>query len=337
MNDRIERLKAQVLAREYRQYRRDVSKSILDECSKGHLTWVQRSARLIHRLCEAQEVVIPADERIVFTLTTGKALQAPVPQRDEERITQAGKWIYSPINNICADWQMVLSQGLLGRRHVAVETQQRLANDAEAVEFCTCAIETIDAILALAARYADTARELGKSDLADILSWVPAHAPRGFQEALQALRLCHSMIWLSGHHHVGLGRFDQYMWPYLQADLEAGRLDIEEAEELLAEFFISLNKDTDLYSGVQQGDNGQSLMLGGVKRDGSDAVNELTHMVLRVSRDLSMIDPKINLRVNANTDLELLKLATELTKKGLGFPQYSNDDVVIPALVAHGY
>ena len=50
-----------------------------------------------------------------------------------------------------------------------------------------------------------------------------------------------------------------------------------------------------------------------------------------------MIDPKINLRVSAATDLNLLCLATELTRKGLGFPQYCNDDVVIPGLAAHGY
>ena len=50
-----------------------------------------------------------------------------------------------------------------------------------------------------------------------------------------------------------------------------------------------------------------------------------------------MIDPKINLRIDPDTDLDLLCLATELTRKGLGFPQYSNDDVVIPGLVAHGY
>jgi formate C-acetyltransferase len=88
---------------------------------------------------------------------------------------------------------------------------------------------------------------------------------------------------------------------------------------------------------VQQGDNGQSLTLGGVTPNGDSAVNELTRMVLRVSRDLAMIDPKINLRISAQTDLDLLSLATELTRIGLGFPQYSNDDVVIPALVSHGY
>jgi formate C-acetyltransferase len=60
-------------------------------------------------------------------------------------------------------------------------------------------------------------------------------------------------------------------------------------------------------------------------------------MVLRVSRDVAMIDPKINLRISTETDLDLLSLATELTRIGLGFPQYSNDDVIIPALVAHRY
>ncbi|HEX9090950.1 MAG TPA: pyruvate formate lyase family protein, partial [Anaerolineales bacterium] len=191
--------------------------------------------------------------------------------------------------------------------------------------------------LGLAARYAETARREGREDMTAILEHVPAYPARNFHEALQALRLCHAVVWLSGHYHVGLGRFDQYMWPYLCSDLQTGQLTIESAEELLAEFFISLNKDSDLYPGVQQGDNGQSLTLGGVTPEGASAVNELTRMTLRVSRDLAMIDPKINLRISAQTDLDLLCLATELTRIGLGFPQYSNDDVVIPALMSHGY
>jgi formate C-acetyltransferase len=195
----------------------------------------------------------------------------------------------------------------------------------------------MDAVLALAKRYADAARAMGRDEIAGILERVPAYPPRSFHEALQSLRLLHAVVWLSGHYHVGLGRFDQYMWPYLKADLESGRLNENQAADLLAEFFISLNKDSDLYPGVQQGDNGQTITLGGVDREGRPSVNKLTYLALQVSRDVSMIDPKINLRISAATDLDLLTLATELTRKGLGFPQYSNDDVVIPALAAHGY
>jgi formate C-acetyltransferase len=288
-------------------------------------------------MCEAQEVVILPEERIVFTRTTGKV--PPVYSETQQRTLTAGCELHElgPISNICADWEMILSQGLLSRRKVALASRERLQNDPKAVEFLDCAIETIDAVLDLAHRYAETASQNQRHDVARILYRVPAQPASTFREALQALRLCHAVLWLGGHYHCGLGRFDQYMWPYLKKDLDLGRLDINDAEQLLAEFFLSLNKDSDLYPGIQQGDNGQSLMLGGVKRDGSSGVNELTYMVLRVARGVGMIDPKINLRVSRDTSLDLLELAAELTQIGLGFPQYSNDDVVIPGLVAHGY
>ena len=363
MNERLEKLEQRVRDGEHKRLRQIAPPNILAECERENLSWVQRNARLTRRMCEAERVVIEPDERIVFTRTLPSVPNVYSPE-DWTRLT-ANHTLHElgPISNICADWGMVLSQGLLGRRQVALETRasviarsreafgdeaistsdvgdcfaKNARNDKSVIEFLDAAIETIDAMLALAVRYAQAARDLGRVDLADILDHVPALRPRTFHEALQSLHLLHAVVWLSGHYHVGLGRFDQYMWQFLQADLDAGQIDIAGAEELLAEFFISLNKDSDLYPGVQQGDNGQSMMLGGVTRDGRDAVNELTRMCLRVSRDVAMIDPKINLRISAKTNLGLLSLATELTRIGLGFPQYSNDDVVIPALVAHGY
>lgn len=88
---------------------------------------------------------------------------------------------------------------------------------------------------------------------------------------------------------------------------------------------------------MQQGDNGQSLVLGGLNPDGTDSYNLLSDMCLRASMELKLIDPKINLRVHKNTDLSIYEKGTHLTKQGLGFPQYSNDDIIIPALCAWGY
>ncbi|MCX6992157.1 MAG: pyruvate formate-lyase [Kiritimatiellaeota bacterium] len=338
MNERIGQMKARVRAGEHRALRRKITVDVLSECEEEGLSWPWRAARLIRRQCEAEQVVIDPREKIVFTRTLPAVIPPIYKPEDWARLT-AGRTLHElgPISNICADWGLVLSQGLLGRKSAAMAALQRFAGDKAAVEFLECAVETIDAVLALAARYAVAARRMGRPDLADILERTPAHAPRSFHAALQALRLLHAVVWLGGHYHVGLGRLDQYLWPYLKADLDSGRLDVPAAEELLAEFFIALNKDSDLYPGVQQGDNGQTITLGGVTRAGRDAVNDLTHMVLRVSRDLAMIDPKINLRITPQTDLDLLGLAAELTRKGLGFPQYSNDEVVIPGLVAHGY
>ncbi|MGD0707128.1 MAG: pyruvate formate lyase family protein [Anaerolineaceae bacterium] len=338
MNERLEELKRRTRNGEQKAFRRLEPISVLEECEAENLSWPKRVARLMVRQCEAETVVIGTDEQIVFTRTVPAAIPELYSPADWARIT-AGRTLHEsgPINNLSPDWDMVLSQGLLDRKQAALASRKKNCNDPEAVEFLDCAIESIDAVLALAGSYAAEAHRLRRIDLAEMLEQVPAYAPRTFHEALQSLRLLQAVIWLTGHYQVGLGRLDQYLWPYLKADLDSGRLDKSEAYDLLAEFFISLNKDSDLYPGVQQGDNGQTITLGGVTPDGQSAVNELTYLALQASRDVSMIDPKVNLRISADTDLELLSLATELTRKGLGFPQYSNDDVVIPALVAHGY
>ncbi len=342
LSDRLVGMRDRVRRGDHLQWRQAQSPDVLSECEALGLSGMQRSARLTRRMCEAELPVIAPDERIVFTRTLPAV--PPVYSKAEWEAIKCDGCVHElgTIGNICADWGMVLSTGLLGRRELALETRQRREEDApraraEAVAFLDGAIETIDAVLDLTARYADTAIAQDRPEIAEILRQVPARPARTFWEALQALRLLQAVVWLSGHNHVGLGRFDQYMWPYLQADLEAGRETMDSAGELLAEFFLSLNKDSDLYPGVQQGDNGQTLTLGGVRPDGGDGVNGLTWLALEVALATNVIDPKINLRINPDTDLALLELATDLTRKGLGFPQYSNDAVVIPALVAHGY
>ena len=290
LSGRIAEMRRRVREGEHRRQRQAAGVSVLAECEAEGLSWMRRAARLTRRMCEAERVVIYPDEQILFTRTL-PAVPALYSDEDWDRLF-AGRTRHElgPISNICADWGAVLADGLAGRRAVALATRQRLRDDAEAVEFLDSAGETIDAVLGLAARYAAGARAMGREELAALLERVPAGPARTFHEALQALRLCHAVVWLSGHYHVGLGRLDQYLWPYLDADLRAGRLDLPAAEDLLAEFFIALNKDSDLYPGVQQGDNGQSLMLGGVTRDGADAVNPLTTMVLRVARAVALIE-----------------------------------------------
>ncbi len=346
MNQRLEDMKVSIRAGEHHALRKTTPVQIVEECSAENLSWMRRSARLTVRQCQAETPVIAAGEQIAFTRTLPATIPALYSSEEYAGMT-AGRTLHElgPISNICADWGKALSRGVRGLVHTAQASLERWQNwprvsDAEradAIEFLECSIEILQAVLDLSMRYAAHARSQDRADLAAILDHVPANPPRTFHEALQSLRLLHAVAWLSGHYHVGLGRFDQYMWPYLQADLESERLSETGAYDLLAEFFISLNKDSDLYPGVQQGDNGQTITLGGVDRNGKQSINRLTRLVLEVSRDLAMIDPKVNLRITEETDLDLLSLATELTRKGLGFPQYSNDNIVIPGLVAHGY
>jgi pyruvate-formate lyase len=339
MNERLSGLRARTREGHFARYRQATSPELVSECEREGLSWSMRRARLTRRMCEAEQVVIEPDERIVFTRTLCR-IPDVYSASDLAALTE-GRTLHEGgnINNVCADWGLVVGQGLARRREIALETRARALalGVTEAVEFSDAAVETIDAVMALAERYASEARRMGRDEVAGVLEHVPARGARTFHEALQSLRILHAIVWLSGHHHVGLGRLDQYLWPYLAADLESGRLDEAGAEELLAEFFIALNRDSDLYPGIQQGDNGQSMTLGGTTRAGDAAVNPLTWLALRVARDVGLIDPKVNLRISSATDQSLLELATELTRKGLGFPQYANDDVVTPALASHGY
>jgi len=219
-------------------------------------------------------------------------------------------------------------------------TDEAGANRAHSKRFYHCVVESIDAVLDLCDRYAQAAADLGgvgQPELAERLHRVPRTGAKNFLEALQMFRILHFTLWCEGEYHNTIGRFDQFMFPYLARDLETGALTREAAYDLLLEFFITFNKDSDLYPGVQQGDNGQSLMLGGLTPDGTDGFNELSEMCLRASKELKLIDPKINLRVHRDTPLSVYELGTELTREGLGFPQYANDDVVIPGLMEKGY
>ena len=239
------------------------------------------------------------------------------------------------LNNFTPDYEWALTNGLESVRQMLIGRREEAPSDRK--DFFSGAIEHIDAVYAIADQYREYAREQGNEMLYGALCVVPRHAAADYYQALVFMKLLIYTMRASNVYHVTLGRFDQYMYPYFKKDMEQGIYTRETALELVEDFFLSFNKDSDLYIGVQQGDNGQSMVLGGRLPDGSEGFNELSELCLLASRNLGLIDPKINLRVSARTPLSIYEKGTELTRVGLGFPQYSNDDVVIEGLTRLGY
>lgn len=237
--------------------------------------------------------------------------------------------------NLAPNYRKVLSVGFFGLRD---EIENRLASetDEKKLEFGKWMLTELDECIKGCEYMRELARTAGNERLYKALLHVPFYPARSFFEACVAIKACMYFLRIQRIPHIGLGRFDQYMYPIYQRDIENG-VSKEELFETIEAFFISLNFDTDLYPGVQLGDNGQSIVLGGRNIDGSTAYNELSEACMRASLELSLIDPKVNLRIDKNTPKEILILGTLLTKQGLGFPQYSNDDIVIPALISQGY
>lgn len=294
-----------------------------------------RAALLLEAMVCNEEPVIFDGELIVATRTISR-VPSYFTDREWEDIGK-GHYLHENgmLSNISPDWNIALDEGLdsiKNRYAAAISTP-----DAHGRLFAESAVKSLEALQTLVSKYEKCASQKGDAALAGVLRNVRTKAPSTFREALQLLRFVHFGLWESGCYHNTLGRFDQYMYRFFRSDIDSGRLTKEQAYELLLSFFLSCNKDSDLYPGMQQGDNGQSLVLGGRDADGNTLFNELSEMCLEASYDLCLIDPKINLRVDSKTPLRIYELGARLTKRGLGFPQYNNDDVVVPGLIRKGY
>jgi len=242
---------------------------------------------------------------------------------------------FKGMGNVTPNYYKVLTTGF-NKLIEEIKISVNSCTDENKIRFGNDMIFQLEECIDFSAKYRDFAKKSGNIKLYNALLNVPCKPAESFYEACVFLKLCVFFLRLTSVDHLGFGRFDQYMYPFYLKDKEKGVTD-EEILETIEEFFISLNRDTDLYNGVQQGDNGQSMVLGGCDENGNDKYNELSKMCLQASLELNLIDPKINLRVNKNTPDELYEFATLLTKQGLGFPQYCNDDVVIPGLIKLGY
>lgn len=340
MNGRIEvLLDRYIVKKEQKKFRKNIDDAyeLARQFQGKQLSDLERSVRRLEYALEQEEPVVFLDERFALLRTVPVNYEIFTEQEFEKirgthYIHEQGK-----VCNINPDYRKLMNVGFGRKREEIRERIEDNGEDSQKQEELRAFIRILDAVEAFAKKYGEEAEKIGNTEVAEMFRQIPGREPRTFQEALQFLRLLHYCLWCSFNYHNMFGRFDQYMYPYYKADMEAGRIDRGEALELLEEFFICCNKDSDLYPGMQQGDNGQSMVLGGMNPDGSESFNELSELCLQASLELKLIDPKINLRVNKKTPLSVYEMGTKLTRQGLGFPQYSNDDVVIPCLKAWGY
>ncbi len=319
MTERIQLLLNTLNQREYRKNR--VDKQIdLAPLMEGKDEMMISVLRVTEMLRNETPVYIENDD-MGFHRTIINVPTIPMPQD------------HCGVGNLIPNYKRVMSTGFDA---VVEDIKERMKTATEEQnKFYSAILYTIDAIFEYVDRY--TAFVKDKNDrLYQALQQVPHREARTFYEACVFLKIITFTIRCNDIALLPLGCFDRYMYSYFENDRKNGVSD-EELFETLENLFIALNFDTDLYRGVQQGDNGQSMVLGGINHDGVYEFNDLAHMCLDASLELNLIDPKINIRVNKDTPYELYVKGTHLTKQGMGFPQYCNDDVVIPGLVSVGY
>jgi len=339
MNERLREMRDAMLDGSYHHYRQpadpEYDKAFTESlAARGLSPALRASARLADVLRREKPTIIPG-EMITMTRTVTTVPEIFTPDEREARAAAHRIHELGKVCNVSPAYAPVIAEGLEPSRARAVAG---LSNgDPAHHDFLQAVVESIDAVLEFADRYAEEATRQGRTDLAEVLTRATRTGAKTLLEAMQVFRVLHFALWTSYNYHNTIGRFDLDFWPYLEADLREGRLTEESAFDVVTEFFLSFNRDSDLYPGVQQGDNGQSFVLSGVDPDGKPVWNMLTDLSLKASLELGLIDPKLNLRVSNQTSLPEYVKGTELTARGLGFPQYSNDDIVIPGLVDLGY
>lgn len=125
MVKRLKEMRDRIRDREQRKWRQDRAPDLITECEAEGLSWMMRAARLTHRQCEAERPIIEPDQRIVFTRTVPVVPPIYNPDDWERLFSGRSRHELGPISNICADWGLVLSQGLLSRRAVALDNQNK--------------------------------------------------------------------------------------------------------------------------------------------------------------------------------------------------------------------
>ena len=212
-----------------------------------------------------------------------------------------------------------------------------------------------DALIANAARHADKALQLAEEEqdpqrkrelhrIADVCSHVPARAPRDFWEALQYYWFVHLGVTteLNPWDAFCPGKLDQHLFRFYEMGLKDGTLTREQALELLQCMWIKFNNQpAPPKVGVTAAESGTytdfaQINTGGVKADGSDAVNEVTYLILDVIEEMRLLQPSSSIQVSKKNPDRFVKRAAKIIRTGFGQPSVFNTDLIVQELIRAG-
>lgn len=190
----------------------------------------------------------------------------------------------------------------------------------------------------------DNIRKAELAEMAGICRYVPANAPRTFHEALQYYWFVHIGVIteVNPWDSFNPGRLDQHLLPFYRKEIAEGSLTEEKAKEILQSFWIKFNnhpappkigvtaKESNTYTDFTL------INLGGVREDGSDAVNELTYLILDVIEEMRLLQPGTMVQVSKKNPDQYIRRFLKIIKTGYGQPSVFNTDAIIQEMLRVG-
>ena len=226
-------------------------------------------------------------------------------------------------------------------------------DDLDKIYFYKSVIDTTEGVMAYARRMSQYAAELAAKEtnpqrkeellkISEVNARVPAHKPETFWEAIQAVWTIESLLPVEENQTgMSIGRVDQYMYPYYKADLDAGRMNNFQAFELAGCMLIKMSEmmwitsegGSKFFAGYQPFVN---MCVGGLTRDGRDATNELTYLLMDAVRHVKIYQPSLACRINNKSPQKYMKKIVDVVRSGMGFPACHFDDTHIKMMLAKG-
>ena len=275
----------------------------------------------------------------------------------EHNIFTPGNYFYNGVGHVTVKYGEVLAIGFSGIKAKAQAELDKLCladgDYQKKSRFLEAVMISCDAAIEYARRYArlalkeaeectDPVRKRELLQIAQNCANVPEKGATGFYEACQSFWFVQQLLQIeSSGHSISPGRFDQYMYPYYQKDMESGKITREFAQELMDCIWVKLNdlnkcRDAASAEGFAGYSLFQNLIAGGQNEEGIDVTNDLSFMSIQASIHVFLPQPSLSVRVWNGTPHEFLIRAAELTRTGIGLPAYYNDEVIIPSLMSRG-
>lgn len=258
--------------------------------------------------------------------------------------------------HLAVDLPTLLKTGLKGFYKRAVEGREALdlaqPESISKYHFYKAVEIVCEAVDHFASRYADLAESMAQNttparaaellEIARICRKVPWEAPQTLHEAIQAIWFIQVVLQIeSNGHSLSFGRFDQYMNPFYENDLAAGRIDEEGALELLSNLWIKTQTINKVRSQSHTFSSAgspmyQNVTIGGQTPDGKDAVNPMSWLVLKSVARTRLPQPNLTVRYHAGLPHDFMQEAIEVMRLGTGMPAFNNDEIIIPSFMNLG-
>ncbi|MCI6087684.1 MAG: formate C-acetyltransferase/glycerol dehydratase family glycyl radical enzyme [Absicoccus porci] len=271
---------------------------------------------------------------------------------EKQGVLHRGGISMSGDGHIVPDHETVLKQGFRTIINTAKRKLKENLSD-EQLAFYQSVIVSLEGALTFFKRYGKLAQELAISEtnpirkqeyenMSTMALTMMEQGARSFYEAVEVTYMIHvlQMIESNGHSFC-YGRFDQYIYPYYQKDLESGVITSKEALEIITHMFImnsSLNKvrpygHTKFSQGYPLYSN---LVVGGLKPDGTDGTNDLTYLCIEAMHQCRLSEPNFSARYHVQSPRSYLRACAQLIRTGCGMPSMFNDEVVAKGIMDLG-